>query len=83
MMSGINHMSAQGVPSGIRSSQLLPDQQQQQYLRQQQMLRVSRAGAAPLTPTPKRFSVYPIEFSLIYFTEPPRLGISVAGCSTE
>lgn len=46
MMGGINHMSAQGVPSGIRPNQLLPDQQQQQqqYLRQQQqqqMLRVS------------------------------------------
>uniref|UniRef100_A0A674KJD7 Mediator complex subunit 12 n=1 Tax=Terrapene triunguis TaxID=2587831 RepID=A0A674KJD7_9SAUR len=49
MMSGMNHMSAQGVPSGIRPSQILPDQQQQQqqqqYLRQQQqqqqMLRVS------------------------------------------
>ncbi|KAH0630779.1 hypothetical protein JD844_003972 [Phrynosoma platyrhinos] len=35
MMSGVNHMSAQGVPSGIRPSQLLSDQQQQ-YLRQQQ-----------------------------------------------
>uniref|UniRef100_A0A452H393 Mediator complex subunit Med12 domain-containing protein n=1 Tax=Gopherus agassizii TaxID=38772 RepID=A0A452H393_9SAUR len=49
MMSGMNHMSAQGVPSGIRPSQILPEQQQQQqqYLRQQQqqqqqqMLRVS------------------------------------------
>uniref|UniRef100_A0A8C3STX6 Mediator complex subunit 12 n=1 Tax=Chelydra serpentina TaxID=8475 RepID=A0A8C3STX6_CHESE len=47
MMSGMNHMSAQGVPSGIRPSQILPDQQQQQqqYLRQQQqqqqILRVS------------------------------------------
>lgn len=55
MMTGINHMNAQGVPAGIRPSQLLPDQQQQQqqqYLRQQQqqqMLRVSggsQQGAA-------------------------------------
>uniref|UniRef100_A0A8C0ECV7 Mediator complex subunit 12 n=1 Tax=Bubo bubo TaxID=30461 RepID=A0A8C0ECV7_BUBBB len=47
MMSGMNHLGPQGVPSGIRPSQILPDQQQQQqYLRQQQqqqqqMLRVS------------------------------------------
>lgn len=47
MMGGMNHMSTQGVPTGIRPSQMLPDQQQQQqqYLRQQQqqMLRVSGA----------------------------------------
>uniref|UniRef100_H9GMB7 Mediator complex subunit 12 n=1 Tax=Anolis carolinensis TaxID=28377 RepID=H9GMB7_ANOCA len=30
MMSGVNHMGAQGVPAGIRPSQLLSDQQQQQ-----------------------------------------------------
>uniref|UniRef100_A0A663MHJ6 Mediator complex subunit 12 n=1 Tax=Athene cunicularia TaxID=194338 RepID=A0A663MHJ6_ATHCN len=37
MMSGMNHLGPQGVPSGIRPSQILPDQQQQQqYLRQQQ-----------------------------------------------
>uniref|UniRef100_A0A674KJC0 Mediator complex subunit 12 n=1 Tax=Terrapene triunguis TaxID=2587831 RepID=A0A674KJC0_9SAUR len=65
MMSGMNHMSAQGVPSGIRPSQILPDQQQQQqqqqYLRQQQqqqqMLRVSeepelRGGGPSSTTSP-------------------------------
>lgn len=44
VMSGMNPMSAQGVPSGVRPSPIVPEQQQQQqqYLRQQQqMLRVS------------------------------------------
>lgn len=58
MMGSINHLSTQGVPAGVRPSQLLPDQQQQQqqqqYLRQQQqqqqLLRVSSdplAGTFP------------------------------------
>nr|XP_033799825.1 mediator of RNA polymerase II transcription subunit 12 [Geotrypetes seraphini] len=39
MITGMNHMTAQGVPSGIRPNQMLPEQQQQflrhQMLRQQ------------------------------------------------
>ncbi|XP_069603385.1 mediator of RNA polymerase II transcription subunit 12 isoform X3 [Ranitomeya imitator] len=39
MMAGMGHMTAQNVQGAIRPTQMLPDQQQQQYLRQQQMLR--------------------------------------------
>ncbi|XP_039210779.1 mediator of RNA polymerase II transcription subunit 12 isoform X2 [Crotalus tigris] len=58
MMGSINHLSTQGVPAGVRPSQLLPDhqqqqQQQQQYLRQQQQQQLLRQQQQQQQPPPQ------------------------------